>query len=188
MDTSDPKQNPTPDEPDKGRTEPPQNPPEIDKMKLQMLMQQIRDNQNLSLGILGGAVAAVVGAAVWAAVTVVSEQQIGFLAIGVGYLVGWTVRKLGQGVDKAFGVVGAVMALVGCVLGNYLSAIGFIAAEYGAGYFEVLNSFNFDDAIEIMAASFSPMDILFYALALYFGYKTSFRGLSEEELQTVVKR
>ena len=54
--------------------------PEIDQMKMQMLMQQISDNQNLSLAVLGGSAAALVGAAVWAAVTVATNWQIGFMA------------------------------------------------------------------------------------------------------------
>jgi hypothetical protein len=110
------------------------------------------------------------------------------MAIGVGFLVGWAVKKLGQGIDVPFGVVGAFMSLLGCLLGNYLSAVGFIAMEYDASYFDTLAAFNFEDAIEIMKVAFSPMDILFYAIALYYGYKTSFRGLTAEELKSVVRR
>ena len=68
--------------------------PEVDQMKMQMLMQQIRDNQNLSVAVLAGAVAALVGAAVWAAITVATNWQIGFMAIGIGFLVGFYVAMI----------------------------------------------------------------------------------------------
>jgi hypothetical protein len=197
METSEPGARPDSNEPstemqaesnDTASASPAEKPPELDQMKLQMMLQQIRDNQNMPMAILGGAVAAVVGAAVWAAVTVATGWQIGFMAIGVGFLVGWTVRKMGQGIDQSFGIVGAVMSLFGCVLGNYLSICGFIAQEYGVGYFDVLGTVDWETAFNLMAETFNVIDILFYALALYYGYKYSIRGLTEEELRSVIKR
>ncbi len=164
------------------------NAPEIDQMKLQMLNQQIRDNQNLSLAVLGGAVAALVGAAVWAAVTVATKWQSGFVAIGIGFLVGYVVRRTGQGVDTSFGIVGAVMALLGCVAGNYFTACAFIAEYESIGFMEVLMAVDVQTAIEIMTERFSPMDLLFYGLAVYYGFKNSFRTMTEAEMQSVVRR
>ena len=162
--------------------------PEIDRMKLQMLMQQIRDNQNLSLAVLGGAVAALVGAAVWAAITVVTNWQIGFMAIGIGFLVGYVVRRTGQGVDMSFGIVGAVLSLAGCVVGNYLSACAIIAEFESVGFFDVLFAIDMQMAIDLMIESFNFMDLLFYGLAVYYGYKYSFRTLTEGDLLSVVRQ
>jgi hypothetical protein len=39
---------------------------------------------------------------------------------------------------------------------------------------------------EIMAETFSPIDLLFYGLALWFGYKYSFRVFTEEDLQDMM--
>ena len=39
--------------------------------------------------------------------------------------------------------------------------------------------------IEIMKETFSPIDLLFYGLAIYEGYKLSFRGLADEEIAGV---
>ena len=161
--------------------------PKIDKMKMQMLMQQIHDNQNLSLAVLGGAVAALVGAAVWAAVTVVTNWQIGFLAIGIGFLVGYVVRRMGQGVDQSFGIVGAVLSLVGCVVGNYLTVCAHIADFESVGFFDVLKVIDVQMAIDLMIKSFDFMDLIFYGLAAYYGYKNSFRTMTEGELGSIVR-
>jgi len=161
--------------------------PEVDQMKLQMLMQQIRDNQNLSLAVLGGAVAALVGAGIWAAVTVVTSWQIGFMAIGIGFLVGYVVRRLGQGVDTSFGIVGAVLSLAGCVVGNYLTVCAIIANFESVGFFDVLMTVDMQTAIDLMIESSDFMDLLFYGMAAYYGYKNSFRKLTEGELSSVVR-
>ncbi|MEW5796995.1 MAG: hypothetical protein AB1772_11625 [Candidatus Zixiibacteriota bacterium] len=161
--------------------------PSVDALKLQMAMQQLRDNQNLGMAVFGGSLAAIVGAVLWAVVTAVTQWQIGFMAIGVGFLVGLAVRKMGQGVTTAFGVVGAVLSLAGCLVGNYLANCAFIAASENMGIFDVIGRIDFATAVELMTATFHPMDVLFYGLALYYGYKFSFRVVTEEELATMMK-
>jgi hypothetical protein len=37
-----------------------------------------------------------------------------------------------------------------------------------------------------MAATFSPMDLLFYGIAIYEGYKFSFRQLTDEDMARVL--
>jgi hypothetical protein len=52
-----------------------------------MVMQEWKADQNLSFGIVGGAVAAAVGATIWAIITAVTNYQIGWMAVGVGFLI-----------------------------------------------------------------------------------------------------
>ncbi len=162
-------------------------PLEIDQIKLQMFLQEIRDNQSLSLGALGGGAAAVVGAGIWAGVSALSGLQMGFMAIGVGFLVGYAVRVLGRGIDSTFGIVGATLSVFGCVLGNYLTVCIFIAREYDADFFKVLGASDFQQVLTFMKVTFSPIDLLFYFLAVYYGYKYSIHRISEQELSTLLK-
>jgi hypothetical protein len=41
--------------------------------------------------------------------------------------------------------------------------------------------------IELMKATFSPMDVLFYGLAVYEGFKLSTRQLTSESLVAAIK-
>jgi hypothetical protein len=41
--------------------------------------------------------------------------------------------------------------------------------------------------MELMSISFSPMDLLFYGIAVYEGYKFSFRRMTGEEMQQVIQ-
>lgn len=114
-----------------------------------------------------------IGAGIWAAVTVATERQIGWMAVGVGVLVGFAVRYAGRGSSPAFGLVGAGFALFGCVLGNLFSVVGFISIQESVPYFDMLGRVDPATAAELIRVTFSPMDLLFYAIAIYEGYKFS---------------
>ena len=124
-------------------------------------------------GVLAGLGAAIVGAVLWAVITVIMKAQIGFMAIGVGLLVGFAVRAIGKGSSATYGVIGAVLALFGCVLGNLLTGCALLAHEQNAQLssvtFSVLSSPSASFAL--LQAMFDGMDLLFYAIAAYEGFK-----------------
>jgi hypothetical protein len=105
----------------------------------------------------------------------------GYMAIAVGFIVGFSVQFMGKGIDKIYGIIGAIGAVLGCVLGNFLSQVGFIAIdpEIGLSYFQALRLLLSDMqlTVEIMKETFSPIDILFYGIAIYTGYRYSFRKI-----------
>jgi hypothetical protein len=117
---------------------------------------KLRQQQDILHAIIGGAAAAIVSALLWAVITVSIKYQIGYMAIGVGLLVGFTVRYFGSGIDQPFGFVGAFFALVGCAFGNLFSQIGFIAESESLSYLETLSLLNLDVIISIYKDSFSP--------------------------------
>ena len=156
--------------------------PQLDEFHIQLALSQLRTEQNLGMGIGAGAIGAAVGAALWAFITVVTNFQIGWMAVGVGFLVGIAIRRVGKGVDNIFGIAGAVLALLGCLLGDLLAICGSIASEEKMSFFEVLSKLDVEITWKLMVASFSPFDLLFYGIAVYEGYKLSFRQLTERDL------
>ena len=138
--------------------------------------------QDFYYAIAGGLLAALLGAVIWAVVTVATQHQIGYMAIGVGLLVGFSVQFFGAGIDKKFGYLGAVLSLLGCLLGNLFSQVGFIAQAQSLDYFDTLTYLNFNLIISIIAESFAPIDLLFYGLAGYEGYRFAFRRVSAGDL------
>ncbi|MGV3757842.1 MAG: hypothetical protein ACO1QS_20870 [Verrucomicrobiota bacterium] len=134
------------------------------------------------LGAVGGFVAAIIGAAIWATVTVLTEYQIGWMAVGVGILVGLAIRVMGRGNHIIYPMMGGVFALLGCVLGNLLSGIGFLAKELDMSYFAAMGEFDWSESFALLKAMSSVMDILFYAIAIYEGVKFSiFVGAEDSE-------
>ena len=127
--------------------------------------------KKLFLGGFAGLAAAILGAIIWALVTVTTKYQIGFMAVGVGALVGFALR-IGNG-GKVFGVLGAFLALFGCILGNYFSLIAFASAEQHVSFFTLLNDADPAKVISAMWEDFMSTSVLFYAIAAYEGYKFS---------------
>lgn len=154
----------------------------------QRAMEFFRGEQNLVNGILYGLFAALAGAAIWAGVTIATEYQIGWLAVGIGFLVGIAVRAGGKGIDQVYGVVGAALSLLGCALGNLLTIAWFMSQEFGVPVSEVLSGMDPAMAIEMMSATFEVTDLLFYGLAVYFGYRYAFRELTPDDFNRALGR
>ncbi|MEN8230675.1 MAG: hypothetical protein ABFS38_21140 [Bacteroidota bacterium] len=141
-------------------------------------LEKLKEHQDFYYAVIGGILATVISAVIWAVITVSTESQIGFMAVGVGLLVGLTVRFFGAGIDKKFGYLGALLSLLGCMLGNLFSQVGFITQEESLGYFETLTYLNFGLIIDLLVYSFHPMDLLFYGIAIYEGYRLAFRRIN----------
>jgi hypothetical protein len=156
--------------------------PQIDQFELEIRIRRLKEEQNIGLGIIGGLVGMGVGAVIWALITVITEYQLGLIAIGVGILAGLGVRYLGKGFDTIYGIVGAVTALFGIVIGNVLTIVVFIAQEFDVTYMEVVQALDVTVIVEAMRLTFAPIDLLFYALAIYYGYRYAMRRLTPKEL------
>lgn len=159
-----------------------QGPVQIDEDKLQRYLEELRREENFMAAIFAGIISAIVSAILWAVITVSTGYQIGYVALAVGFIVGVTVRVVGKGMTKKFGILGALCALAGCVLGNILSVIGILAGQAEMGFFDVFSQVPISAFPSILIDTFSGMDLFFYAIALYEGYQFSFRGISEEEI------
>ena len=136
---------------------------------------QLDYDSNLIMGLVGGGVAMLVSAIAWGALTYFTNYQIGYAAVGVGFLVGIAVRFFGKGKTMIYGISSAILALLGTVLGNYLFYCGFISKEEGVPFLEVFFYFLTTpaDMVSLFVAAFDFMDILFYGLAAYVGFSTA---------------
>ncbi len=157
----------------------------LDPKKVEAYLQEVRDTQNLGAGIVVGLAAAVTGAVIWALATAITGWQIGWMAVGVGFLVGFAVRFAGRGVDPSFGVAGAILSLFGCLLGNLLAIYMLAAQHYDESFFTLLFNSSPGDWVNVIKESFHGMDLLFYGIAVYEGYRFSFRQITKEELAKI---
>ena len=109
------------------------------------------------------------------------------MAVGVGILVGFAVRTFGKGLDLRFGIAGAALALAGCLMGNIFASCIAISNEYQVPLFQVIGSLQWSIIADIYIHTFNPIDILFYGIALYEGYRFSFLRISENEVAGILK-
>ncbi|TCK92872.1 hypothetical protein EDC19_2028 [Natranaerovirga hydrolytica] len=139
-------------------------------------------NQNYMMGIIGGILGAVAGALIWAVITVVTDYQIGWMAIGVGFLVGKSVSYFGNGEHVNFRIIGAIFALLGCLFGNVLALTIILSNYYSVPLFELIGIMNIGMVIELLVDTFDAMDILFYGLAILQGYKISVKEVVNKDI------
>ncbi|MCP4129662.1 MAG: hypothetical protein GY754_01480 [bacterium] len=152
-----------------------------DQLKQQSAIQKIKDNQNLFLGIIGGAIGALIGAGLWVAVTVGTNYQVGWMAVGVGFLTGYGVRFLGKGIDPVFGITGAVLSLVGCLAGAVLSPLAVEAFQGNHSLSALLNSLEPQMVVDILSQTVDIFDLAFYGFAAFEGYRLSINPIAREE-------
>lgn len=157
-----------------------------DPWKLKRYMEGLRDEQNLMKGLVGGFLGAAIGAVLWAVITVLTEYQIGYMALGVGFLTGIGVKILGKGFDRSFQIAGAALALVGCLAGNLMVVVIFASLETGLSVSTVLAGLTPPIIVDLYAGTFNIMDLLFYGLAVTIGYKYSLRTIPQKDMEKLV--
>ena len=139
--------------------------------------------QNLALGVLAGAGAALIGAAIWMGITVATQMQFGLVAIAIGAGVGYAVRYAGKGVTKIFGVVGAVCTLLSCVAGEVFTVVQMAANAESIGFFDALSRVDLGSVVQSVVENSSFITYIIYGIGIYEGYKLSFRKLTLQEIQ-----
>jgi hypothetical protein len=144
-------------------------------------LERLRSQQNFPLAVLAGSGAALAGAGLWLAITVATHLTIGYMAVGVGFLVGYAVRTQGKGLSPMYGVLGATLALLGCMLGNFSSVVVIVANSENETYLDTTLFFLTNPVALGLALVNSFADLLFYGIALYEGYHLSFRQLTEQD-------
>jgi hypothetical protein len=153
---------------------------ELDAQKSHRYMEDLRQKQRLGSGILSGIAAAAIGAVGWGAFTYLTNYKLGAMAVAVGALVGFAVRKFGRGIDIQFRILAALLALLGCLAGNLLVVCIIIAHQGGFSVLGVISALTPASAIKWLQVTFDPMDIIFYGIAVYEGFKLAVRRLTQE--------
>ena len=73
-------------------------------------------------------------------------------------------------------------AFLGCAVGNLFAVCGIVADQEGMAFMDIVAQLDPPLVQQLMVATFQPMDLLFYGLAIYEGYKLSFREVTQAEL------
>ena len=79
-------------------------------------------SESLVRAVAAGLVAAIVGGVAWALIVKASDYEVGFVAWGIGFLVGTAVVFATRGAkSRRLQIVAVALALVGILIGKYLS-------------------------------------------------------------------
>lgn len=129
----------------------------------------------LPLAIVGGLVGAVIGGVIWALVGVLTEREVGYVAIGVGALAGYGVLALGRQKGPMYQIIAVAMSVIGIFLGKYYLYYHFnkkdVVDTLGQEAWDtlgwsLLSSDMIDFFIEDLPDILGGMDLLFFGLAM----------------------
>ena len=124
--------------------------------------------------IAAGLGAAIVGGVVWGLIVKISDYEVGIVAWGIGFLVGTVVVLAARGAKgQSLQVIAVISALVGVLLGKYLSfafsvqeeaeALGFSIGLVSSEMFRIFRE-NLDDV-------FGLFDLLWIGLAVFTAWR-----------------
>ncbi|MFD8191430.1 hypothetical protein [Streptomyces wuyuanensis] len=120
---------------------------------------------NVALGLVAALVAALVAGGVYGGVAGAIEREIGWAAIGVGFLVGFAAGKLG-GRNPVLPVVSALLSLGAVYLGQLLAIAIIAGKELKVSASEMFFD-NFGLMTDAWSASKDFMTFVFFALAAF---------------------
>ena len=129
---------------------------------------------NWLLGFLAGLVAAGIGAGAWMAVAVMLHAHVGYVAVAVGALVGLAIRVAGNGRSALFGMMGAVLTLAGCVVGEVLAVVQeAVTPEHD--FYNLLTTLDLVGTVSTIFAKMDPVMYVIYGVGIFAGYKLSMK-------------
>lgn len=133
---------------------------------------------NILRAILLGAVGALIGGVVWYAVAVAFELQIGYVALGLGYLVGLGVyigagRKRGRQLQ----IISVILVIIAIVVAKKFT-FDYFANDYIQHHLSEFPNFAPGQTVSISIFSsvfwetmVTPIGLLIYAFGVYIAYK-----------------
>lgn len=96
--------------------------------------------QSIRQALMAGLIAIVLFAVVWSMLTNLTGRMLPWMTMMLGVMLGFAVRRAGQGIDWRFPVLAAVLAFVGAIVGNIVIAAGTTAINLGSSTITVLRS------------------------------------------------
>jgi len=141
--------------------------------------------QSIRHAVVAALIVIILFASIWAMLSVALGRVYPWLALLLGFLVGYAVQRGGQGVDWRFPVLAASFAFIGAIFGNIVVAAAYTAGEFETGTFTILRNVTtytwpvfFD---EVMTAADFVFALFSAGIAAYFAN----RRLTRREFQAV---
>ncbi|WP_339130982.1 hypothetical protein WJM95_19565 [Streptomyces sp. f51] len=127
--------------------------------------------ENFALGLVAAIGAGVVSAILYGLVTGLTKHEIGYAAVGVGFLVGIATGRAG-GRSQSLPVAGVIISVAAIYLGQLIGEAMIIAKAAGVSFSEVFFH-HIDIAQAGWKADANPLTFVFFAIAAYVAFQSA---------------
>jgi hypothetical protein len=129
-----------------------------------------------------GLVAAIVAGCVAGAITGLSNYQIGFVAVGIGVIVGFAMARTATP-TRALAPIAAALAIAGCLVGDLVADMIFAGKAEEVPFSTVLSAtFKHPTlARDLFKAGFEPTTLLFWGIAAFAAFSFVRKAVAELE-------
>ena len=126
---------------------------------------------NAALGLAAAVGAGLVSAILYGVIIGLTKHEIGYAAVGVGFLVGIAAGRVG-GRSQTLPVASVLVSVAAIYLGQLIGEAMIIAKQYGVGFSEVFFD-HFDVVQEAWKAEADPLTFVFFAVAAYVAFQST---------------
>jgi hypothetical protein len=152
-----------------------------EKQKVHELADKLISEQNFVAAVIVGAVATLLAAAAYGIIVATWAFSYGFVAAGVGIVIGLSMQFLGRGISMKFAVVATVYAITGCVLGNLFRVIIELAQSNATSPIDVLQNNSLSVLAEWSVSDVSFVDLVYWFVAVFCAVFLAKRPLSRSD-------
>ncbi|MET9902470.1 hypothetical protein [Streptomyces sp. NPDC006446] len=124
---------------------------------------------NLVLGLAAALGAGLVSAVLYGLIIGLTKHEIGYAAVGVGFLVGIAAGRAG-GRNQILPIAAVIFSVASVYLGQMVGEAMIIAKQFGVGFSEVF--FDHIDVVqEAWKSEADPLTFVFFAVAAYVAFQ-----------------
>ncbi len=143
------------------------------EMELEQKLNKPQIGGNILLGTAGGFGAMLFGVLIWALIAFITRFEFSLAAVGMGFLIGFIAKTLTGRKNALMGMISGGLSVTGCILGSILGIVMIVCKGdillVGAAFIALLTKPGL--LLEAYGAVFSPIDLLFYGIAVFNAYK-----------------
>jgi hypothetical protein len=151
---------------------------EVDPRDFSKHWQYLKKRENLVLGTLAGAGAAVVSLFIWGLAVKFSGYKLGWMAIAASFGIGFAIRYFGKGVSPAFGIIGGGTAFLTWLAGNFVTAALIFSRVKNLSFLTLISRMDVSMVTMFLQAVTGPLDWLLLIAAAYIAYFFGFKKVA----------
>lgn len=152
-----------------------------EKQKNYELAEKLLSEQNFTAAVIAGAVATLIAAAAYAITVTMWPFAYGFVAVGIGIVIGLWMQFVGRGISMKFSIAAVVYTITGCALGNLFVVIIELAQGLEISPIDIIRNDSLSMLAKRSLSGISFVDLVYVFVAVFAAVFFAKRPLSREQ-------